>query len=84
VSSVLPSIANEVLKSVVAQYNAIELIGKREAVCPALMINSIAFWYYCSTSSMTVSLEMSPPPIQICTGGGDISRETVIVPMVLE
>jgi hypothetical protein len=33
-SSVLPSIANEVLKSVVAQYNAIELIGKREAVCP--------------------------------------------------
>ena len=30
---VLPSIANEVLKSVVAQYNAIELIGKREAVC---------------------------------------------------
>lgn len=29
---VLPSIANEVLKSVVAQYNAIELIGKREAV----------------------------------------------------
>jgi len=30
---VLPSIANEVLKSVVAQYNAIELIGKREQVC---------------------------------------------------
>jgi len=29
---VLPSIANEVLKSVVAQYNAIELIGKREQV----------------------------------------------------
>ena len=29
---VLPSIANEVLKSVVAQYNAIELIGKREEV----------------------------------------------------
>jgi len=29
---VLPSIANEVLKSVVAQYNAIELIGKREPV----------------------------------------------------
>jgi hypothetical protein len=38
VSSVLPSIANEVLKSVVAQYNAIELIGKREAVCPALTV----------------------------------------------
>lgn len=29
---VLPSIANEVLKGVVAQYNAIELIGKREQV----------------------------------------------------
>ena len=38
VSSVLPSIANEVLKSVVAQYNAIELIGKREAVSPALRL----------------------------------------------
>ncbi len=41
-SSVLPSIANEVLKSVVAQYNAIELIGKREAVCPALTDNPLA------------------------------------------
>ena len=29
---VLPSIVNEVLKSVVAQYNAIELIVKREQV----------------------------------------------------
>jgi len=29
---VLPSIANEVLKGVVAQYNAIELIVKREQV----------------------------------------------------
>ncbi len=31
---VLPSIVNEVLKSVVAQYNAIELIVKREQVKP--------------------------------------------------
>jgi hypothetical protein len=38
---VLPSIANEVLKGVVAQYNAVELIGKREAVCSTL--NCLAF-----------------------------------------
>jgi hypothetical protein len=44
VSSVLPSIANEVLKSVVAQYNAIELIGKREAVCPALTVVPWSAW----------------------------------------
>ena len=41
-SRVLPSIANEVLKSVVAQYNAIELIVKREQVCSVFYLCCIS------------------------------------------
>ena len=59
---VLPSIANEVLKSVVAQYNAIELIGKREQVCNflygylckhppfPLFIDFISSFYICAVA----------------------------------
>jgi hypothetical protein len=45
---VLPSIVNEVLKGVVAQYNAIELIVKREqvAVRPLIYQSSSSLYNY--------------------------------------
>ena len=36
---VLPSIGNEVLKSIVAQFDAAELITQREVVSPLLALN---------------------------------------------
>ena len=73
---VLPSIGNEVLKSIVAQFDAAELITQREVVSVVVLFY---FWikltrvsrsphasgqtYYSARESLTSNLKMSRSPI---------------------
>jgi hypothetical protein len=44
---VLPSIGNEVLKSIVAQFDAAELITQREVVCPVISLLTTSMFNVC-------------------------------------
>ena len=66
---VLPSIVNEVLKSVVAQFNASQLITQREHVRFLYLLIYFTFNRLTGVTSRTRSPNRACSPFQSCTGG---------------
>lgn len=68
---VLPSIGNEVLKSIVAQFDAAELITQREVVRPTLYMWGLCSVIYLNVCKGIVTNSRGPPP-----AGGRVQHHT--------